>query len=71
MQANIRYAPFAAPWNIAGFPAIAVPAGVHPTAGTPLSVQLVAAPGGEALLLGVAALLERLRPWRRIAPGYR
>ncbi len=71
MRANIQYAPFAAPWNIAGFPAMAVPAGVHPTAGTPLSVQLVSAPGREHLLLGVAALLERLRPWRRIAPGYR
>ena len=42
--ANARYAPFAAPWNLAGWPAMVVPAGVHPN-GTPLSVQLVGRPG--------------------------
>jgi amidase len=69
VRANTRYAPFAAPWNIAGWPAMAVPAGVH-TSGTPLSVQLVAPLGGESLLLSVAGLLETLRPWQRIAPAY-
>lgn len=59
---NSHYAPFCAPWNLAGWPAMAVPAGVHPD-GTPLSVQLVAPPGGEGLLLGLAATIERLRPW--------
>jgi amidase len=68
--ANARYAPFAAPWNFAGYPAMSVPAGVHPRTGTPLSVQLVAPDGGEPLLLGIAALLERLAPWARVAPGY-
>jgi amidase len=68
--ANLRYAPFGAAWNLAGWPAASVPAGVHPEAGTPLSVQLVAPEGAEALLLGLAAQLERLRPWRRTAPGY-
>jgi amidase len=65
--ANVRYAPMAAPWNLAGWPAMAVPAGLHPS-GTPLSVQLVARPGGEALLLSIAAQLERVRPWPRTAP---
>lgn len=69
--ANARYAPYAAPWNFAGYPAISVPAGVHPRTGTPLAVQLVAPDGGEQLLLGVAALLERLAPWPRLAPAYR
>jgi amidase len=64
---NSHYAPFAAPWNLAGWPAMAVPAGLHPN-GTPLSVQLVSRPGGEALLLSVAAQLEKLRPWQRTAP---
>jgi amidase len=64
---NVRYAPMAAPWNLAGWPAMAVPAGLHPS-GTPLSVQLVARPGGEALLLSIAAQLERVRPWPRTAP---
>lgn len=67
VTANSRYAPFAAPWNLAGWPALTVPAGRH-SAGTPLAVQLVARPGGEALLLSVAAQLERIRPWERLAP---
>jgi amidase len=67
MIANARYAPFCAPWNLAGWPAIAVPAGMHPN-GSPLSVQLVTPPGGEALLLSVARQLEQLRPWQRTAP---
>ena len=70
MAANVRYAPFSAPWNVASFPAMSVPAGVHPTAGTPMSVQLVAAPGKEHLLLNLAARIEALRPWQRTAPGY-
>jgi amidase len=66
LWANSRYAPFCAPWNLAGWPAMAVPAGLHPN-GTPLSVQLVGRPGSEALLLGLAATLERVRPWQRTA----
>ncbi|HEU5007460.1 MAG TPA: amidase family protein [Jatrophihabitantaceae bacterium] len=67
---NARYAPFAAPWNLAGWPAMAVPAGVTAT-GLPVSVQLVARPGGEALLFALAAQLEQLQPWPRLAPDYR
>jgi amidase len=70
MAANVRYAPFSAPWNVAGFPAMSVPAGVHPVVGTPMSVQLVARPGREATLLSLAAAIERLRPWPRVAPAY-
>lgn len=69
-NANARYAPYAAPWNMVGYPAMSVPAGVHPVTGTPLSVQLVAPDGGEALLLAVAVQLERLAPWALTAPGY-
>jgi amidase len=68
--ANARYAPFAAPWNLAGWPAMAVPAGVASN-GLPLSVQLVAKPGGESMLLALAGQLERLAPWERYAPDYR
>ena len=64
--ANSRYAPFAAPWNLAGWPAMVVPAGLDP-AGLPLAVQLVAPPGNEARLLSVAAQLEQVRPWPRTA----
>jgi amidase len=69
MTASTRYAPYAAPWNIAGLPAMAVPAGVRPD-GLPGSVQLVGAPGSEELLLRVAAQLETAMPWRRHAPGW-
>lgn len=67
LATNVRYAPYAAPWNFAGFPAMSVPAGVHPRTGTPLAVQLVAPDGGERLLLSVAAQLERSAPWQRTA----
>jgi amidase len=69
VAANARYAPFAAPWNLAGWPAMVIPAGLHPN-GMPLSVQLVGRPGSEALLLSVAAQLERVRPWPRTAPSF-
>ena len=52
------------PWNLAGFPAASVPAGTSAD-GLPLAVQIVAAPGGEALLLSVLRQLEHLRPWPR------
>lgn len=58
------------PWNIAGWPAMNVPAGVHDPGGWPLGVQLVARPGGEQRLLALAAQLEAARPWARHAPEY-
>ncbi|AQA21899.1 amidase family protein [Rhodococcus sp. MTM3W5.2] len=68
LAANIRYAPFPSLWNLVGWPAASVPVGIHPESGTPLGVQIAAPPGGEALILSVAAQLERLRPWERTAP---
>ncbi|WP_162907285.1 amidase, partial [Allorhizocola rhizosphaerae] len=67
--ANARYAPYAAPWNIAGLPALVVPVGLRPD-GLPASVQLVGPPGSELLLLAVAGQFELASPWRRHAPGY-
>ncbi len=64
MLSQIRAYPYAAPWNIAGFPGLAVPAGFAPD-GVPTSVQLVAPAGGDGLLLSVAAQLENLQPWPR------
>lgn len=61
---SISVAGFAGLWNLAGYPAVTVPAGRHPN-GLPMGVQLVAAEGREDLLLRVAAELERLRPWQR------
>ncbi|WP_416901068.1 amidase [Micromonospora echinospora] len=69
MSTSIRYAPFAAPWNIAGLPALVVPVGRRPD-GLPVAVQLVGPPGSELLLLGVAGQFEMQAPWARHAPGY-
>jgi amidase len=66
MIANTRYAPYAAPWNFAGLPALAVPVGVRPD-GLPLAVQLVGPPDSELLLLSIAGQLEMMNPWQRLA----
>ncbi|MEV4228350.1 amidase family protein [Streptomyces bobili] len=65
--ANTNYSPLTPPWNLTGWPAMAVPVGTLPS-GAPTAVQLVGPPGSEALLLRVAERLEELRPWRRTAP---
>lgn len=69
LLANVRYAPYCAPWNITGFPALTVPVGMR-TDGLPAAVQLVGPPGSELLLLAVAGQIELASPWRRHAPGY-
>ncbi|MBU2668839.1 amidase [Actinoplanes bogorensis] len=66
MSVSMKYAPFAAPWNIAGLPAIVVPVGTRPD-GLPVAVQLVGPPDSEALLLAVAGQFEMLNPWQRHA----
>ena len=45
-------------WNHTGQPAVALPAG-RSAGGLPLAVQLVAGPGADARLVGLAAQLER------------
>ncbi|GIG58418.1 putative amidase AmiB2 [Longispora fulva] len=69
LVANMRYAPYSAPWNVAGLPAIVVPSGVRGD-GLPAAVQLVGPPGSELMLLAVAGLLELAAPWRRHAPSW-
>jgi amidase len=66
MSVNMRYAPYAAPWNVAGLPAIVFPVGLRPD-GLPLAVQLVGPPDSELLLLAVAGQFEVLNPWQRHA----
>jgi amidase len=66
---SIRYAPYAAPWNVAGLPALVVPVGLRPD-GLPVAVQLVGPPGSELLLLAVAGQFELAAPWPRHAPGW-
>lgn len=65
--ANGRFAPFTPLWNLVGWPAVTVPVGIHPKSGTPLGVQIAAPPEDEARILALAAQLEQLQPWPRVA----
>ncbi|MGA8979457.1 MAG: amidase family protein, partial [Pedococcus sp.] len=67
--ATARWAPWTSAWNMAGLPALVLPAGRR-AGGTPLAVQLVGPPGAETRLLWLAAELERRDPWRRHAPVF-
>jgi amidase len=68
VASSLRYTGgLAAPWNLAGWPAISVPAGHDEAAGVPVGAQLVGRSGDEPLLFAIASLVERLRPWPRVA----
>ncbi|WP_369198463.1 amidase [Streptomyces djakartensis] len=67
LLANTAYSPLTPPWNLTGWPAMAVPFGTLPS-GAPCSVQLVGLPGSESRLLALAGQLEARKPWRRTAP---
>lgn len=63
-------APFAAPFNASGQPAMSLPLGWS-SGGLPIGVQFVGRYGQDAELLQIAAQVEAARPWfaRRPAPG--
>jgi len=69
ITANARWAPWTSAWNLAGLPALVLPAGSQPD-GVPVAVQFVGPPGDEGRLLWLAGELERLQPWRRHAPVF-
>ncbi|MGW0935874.1 amidase [Streptomyces sp. NPDC002666] len=56
------YSAFTSVYNVTGMPAMSVPFG-HDGEGLPLGVQFAAPLGGEGVLLGLAAQLEREAPW--------
>ena len=63
-----RTYPFTGIWNMTGQPAMSVPA--PPTSdGLPVGAQLVGPADSEALLLSVAAQLERELRWPDLRPG--
>jgi amidase len=69
VTANARWAPWAPAWNLAGLPALVLPAGTRPDGG-PVGVQFVGPPDAEQRLLWLAGELERRAPWRRHAPPF-
>jgi amidase len=69
VAANARWAPWTGAWNLAGLPALALPAGTRPDGG-PVAVQLIGPPDAEQRLLWLAGELERRAPWRRHAPPF-
>ena len=69
MQITNRYTAFTQLLNVTGQPAISLPLG-RSSEGLPIGVQLAAPQGGEGLLFGMAAQLERARPWTGLCPGY-
>ncbi|MFI0981112.1 amidase [Streptomyces sp. NPDC021093] len=69
LLASTASAPTTPAWNLAGWPALTLPMGTLPGSNAPCAVQLVTRPGGEHLLLALAARLETLKPWERTAAG--
>ncbi len=62
----VRFSAFVRVWNITGQPALSLPLS-QSTDGIPIGVQLVGPPGGEALLLALAAQLEEEVGWQPAA----
>ena len=61
MLAAALFAPFTAPANLTGLPAVSLPLGMHE--GLPIGVQVIGGPAGEAGLLRLSAQIEEARPW--------
>ena len=59
----VRFSAFVRVWNVTGQPALSLPLG-QTGDGFPVGVQLVGPPGGEPLLLAVAAQLESAVGWQ-------
>lgn len=56
------------PANLSGYPAISIPAGVN-SSGLPIGLQAYARRYEDALLLDLALIMERVRPWPLVAPN--
>ncbi len=65
---DLAYIPFTYPFNISGQPAISLPLGWS-AEGLPIGVQLVGRPFDEALLIALAAQIERAAPWQSRFPA--
>jgi aspartyl-tRNA(Asn)/glutamyl-tRNA(Gln) amidotransferase subunit A len=56
------------PANLSGYPAVSIPAGLSEN-GLPIGLQVYARRHEDALLLDLAQVMERARPWPKVAPN--
>ena len=73
MVGEVRVSPYNAgaltiPANLSGYPAISIPAGLSQT-GLPIGLQVYARRHEDALLLDLAQIMERARPWPKVVPN--
>ncbi|MCU1495263.1 MAG: Amidase [Acidimicrobiaceae bacterium] len=66
-DAQKRFTPFTASYNLTGQPAISLPL-FWTSDGLPIGIQLAGRPAGEAALLALAGQLEEACPWRSHTP---
>ena len=69
-HAIVAACPFTWPWNVLGWPAVNVPAGLT-ASGLPMGAQLMGPANSESLLISLAAQLERAARWYERRPGQR
>ena len=63
----ISACPYTWPWNVLGWPSVAVPAGF--VDGLPVGAQLMGPANSEPLLISIAAQLESVLRWNREEPA--
>ncbi len=67
-EAQKRFTPFTAPYNMSGQPAVSLPL-FWTDAGLPIGVQLIGRPCDEVTLLRLSAQLEAAAPWAHRRPA--
>lgn len=67
-EAQKRFTPFTAPYNMSGQPAVSLPL-FWTDAGLPIGIQLIGRPCDEITLLRLSAQLEAAAPWAHRRPA--